>query len=166
MQPSSLYFAIFLGVVTVLYFSAPQRFRWLILIAASCCFYMSWGPTYIIFIAISILINFYIGLIIDRNILTVKRKTYLIIGILINLLPLLYFKYLGFLLTQFDALLIWIKFPCGFPLINIPPPQSVYLFLHFKSLRIWLIFIKAYEHTLENGCLQRIYFHLVYGDPS
>jgi alginate O-acetyltransferase complex protein AlgI len=134
MQPSSLYFAIFLGVVTVLYFFTPFRFRWLVLLAASCYFYLTWSPEYILFITVSILINFYLGLQIERSTLPGNRKIYLIIGLAINLLALIYFKYTLFLAQQIAVVLSWFNSLLAFPLPRIPPPPVGISFYTFQVI--------------------------------
>ena len=42
---NSIPFVLFFLVVVVLYYLSPQRFRWVILLAASYLFYMSWQPS-------------------------------------------------------------------------------------------------------------------------
>jgi len=41
---NSLQFLVFFPVVCALYFATPNRFRWVLLLAASYYFYMSWRP--------------------------------------------------------------------------------------------------------------------------
>jgi alginate O-acetyltransferase complex protein AlgI len=69
----------------------------IILLFASLLFY-TWGePKFVFVIVFSILVNYGMGLLIgNSSFLPLKRKSFLILGIGLNLLVLFYFKYLGF----------------------------------------------------------------------
>lgn len=49
----SLSYILFLFAVLVLYYALPHRFQWIVLLAASCAFYLSFGPQYIVFILVA-----------------------------------------------------------------------------------------------------------------
>ena len=55
---NSIQFLIFFPVVTLLYFLSPHKYRWLLLLGASCYFYMSFIPAYILILLITIIIIF------------------------------------------------------------------------------------------------------------
>ena len=48
MSFTSLHFLLFFPIVTALYFALPYRSRWLLLLLASCYFYMAFVPVYIL----------------------------------------------------------------------------------------------------------------------
>lgn len=92
---SSMFFLwCFLPIILVLYFISNNRFKNIILLIGSLIFY-AWGePKYIILMLFSILINYIIGLLIDK--FQNRKKGILILGILVNLGLLGYFKYFNF----------------------------------------------------------------------
>ena len=47
---NSIEFLIFFCVVVGAYFLIANRFRWMLLLAASYAFYMSWNPSYVLLI--------------------------------------------------------------------------------------------------------------------
>jgi alginate O-acetyltransferase complex protein AlgI len=64
---NSLEFAIFFPVVAVLYFLLPYRLRTILLLVASCVFYMAFIPAYILILAITIVIDYFAGIWIERT---------------------------------------------------------------------------------------------------
>ena len=64
---NSLQFLFFFPIVTALYFLLPHRGRWLLLLIASCVFYMAFVPIYILILAFTIVVDYIAG-IDDRNI--------------------------------------------------------------------------------------------------
>ena len=63
---NSLPYAIFLVVVFVLHWLLPNRFRWIMLLIASYCFYMSWNPELVVLIALTTLVSYSSGYLIGR----------------------------------------------------------------------------------------------------
>lgn len=104
---SSLFFLfLFLPIVLILYFSVGNKYRNAILLSASLFFY-AWGEFgYVLLMIFSIFLNWIFGMLIDgaRSAPT-KRKLYLTIGVILNLLPLLFFKYGNFVVDNFNGLL-------------------------------------------------------------
>ena len=49
---NSLSFLLFFLIVTAVYFALPHRFRWLLLLSASCVFYMCFIPVYCLVLSI------------------------------------------------------------------------------------------------------------------
>lgn len=92
---NSIHFLFFLPVVIGLYYLLPQRFRWILLFLASCAFYMDFFPPYILILFSIILLDYFCGILIERN-EGKKRKLYLLISILGNIGLLSYFKYYNF----------------------------------------------------------------------
>lgn len=93
---------LFLPITLVLYY-LRRDITWknVILLIMSLVFY-AWGePVYVILMIISILLNYYVGLDIDRH---YNKKAVLIVGIVMNLLILGYFKYSGFVVDTINNL--------------------------------------------------------------
>lgn len=96
---------IFLPIFLIIYYAVPQRAKNLILFAGSIVFYSFGDKISLIFIFISLLINFSLGKIIGK----IKEKTFskklaLFIGIIFNFGALIYFKYYNFIADNISLL--------------------------------------------------------------
>lgn len=92
---NSFKFLVFFTVVTTLYFVSPQRLRWLLLLVASCVFYMAFVPLYIFILFFTIIIDYFAGVFIEKAVGT-KRLVFLILSLISNLGVLSVFKYSNF----------------------------------------------------------------------
>jgi len=93
---NSAQFLIFFPIVTALYFLLPHRLRWILLLTASCYFYMAFRPIYILILAFTILVDYCAGIWIE-DAPAGRRKLYLIASIVANVGVLAFFKYFNFL---------------------------------------------------------------------
>jgi alginate O-acetyltransferase complex protein AlgI len=100
---NSFEFLIFFPVVTILFFLLPHKFRWMLLLAASCVFYMFFVPVYILILLVTILIDYVAAIYIDKS-EGKKKKFYLIISITSTCLVLFIFKYFNFFNENFRLL--------------------------------------------------------------
>lgn len=113
---SSLVFLyLFLPLVLIVYFISPKVLRNTVLLGASLFFY-AWGePKLVILMLISILINFIMGIVIDRTSTTARKKVWLAATIIANLAILGYYKYAGFAVgvieSVFDVSIEWETIP-------------------------------------------------------
>jgi len=126
---NSWQFLVFFPVVTSLYFLLPQRLRWILLLAASCVFYMALIPIYILILLFTILVDYCIGLAIGQS-SGKLRKTYLIISLTSNLAILAFFKYYNFLnvsLASFAHFIDW-NYPVRYLAILLPIGLSFHTF--------------------------------------
>ena len=105
MNFNSLSFLIFLPTVLVLYYVIPQRFRWILLLAASYYFYMSWNPTLILLIAGTTLVTYLAGLFMPRAKTPALKKTICVAALIYCLGVLVFFKYFNFLMENAAAFL-------------------------------------------------------------
>jgi alginate O-acetyltransferase complex protein AlgI len=101
---NSIHFALFFVVVTVLYFIAPHRFRWFLLLTASCYFYMVFIPVYILILGFTIVIDYFAGILLEQT-LGKKRKYFLIASLIANIGVLAVFKYYNFLNDNLSVIL-------------------------------------------------------------
>jgi len=104
---SSIFFLyLFLPLTLLLYFVAGPRFRNHILLTASLVFY-AWGEMgYVLLMLFSIAANWVVGLLIDRARQRGNTgRPALTAGIVLNLLPLAFFKYGNFLVDNINPLL-------------------------------------------------------------
>ncbi len=105
---NSLEFIYFFVFVTVIYFALPHKFRWLLLLIASCYFYMAFVPIYILILFGTIIIDYVAGIYIEKerqkgekN----KSKSFLILSIIGNVGVLAVFKYYNFFNDNVEWLL-------------------------------------------------------------
>src|SRR5271157_2304778 len=96
-------FALFFPLVTFLYFLTPRSSRWLLLLIASCYFYMVFIPKYILVLAFLIFFDYFAGLVME-NTPQPRRKLVLASSILANVIFLGIFKYFNFLTSNISAI--------------------------------------------------------------
>ncbi|MEP6651735.1 MAG: MBOAT family O-acyltransferase [Myxococcales bacterium] len=93
---NSVSFLIFFPVVTALYFALrAQHARVLLLLGASCAFYMAFVPSYILILGFTIVVDYVAGILIARS--TTHRGQFLLLSVVANVGMLAVFKYYGFL---------------------------------------------------------------------
>lgn len=93
---NSLHYIIFFPIVIALYFAMKKNWRWLLLLAGSYYFYMSWKPEYALLLLASTGIDFWAGLQMSKLKTKKQRLPYLILSCCSNLGILFYFKYFNF----------------------------------------------------------------------
>ena len=105
---STVFLFIFLPILLLVYYCKlvkSNKVRNIILLIASLLFYAYGEPIYILVMIISIIINYIIGIFIDKNKeKKKKKKIYLILGIIFNVLILVFFKYLNFIFDNLSLL--------------------------------------------------------------
>lgn len=88
---------IFIPISILLYFMVDDKYKNLILVFLSIIFY-AWGePTYVVLLVASVVINYILTILMDKQIEKNKRKVYFIIAIILNIGILVYYKYFNFL---------------------------------------------------------------------
>lgn len=92
---NSLDFVLFFIVVVFLHYTLPHKLRWIMLLIASCIFYMCWRPELIILILFSTFLNWGVSLLIDKH--RNKGKKLLIFSLIVNFGLLFIFKYMMFI---------------------------------------------------------------------
>lgn len=101
---NSLQFLVFFTAVTLMYYRVQSLAvcRWLLLLA-SCYFYMSFVPGYILILGFTIIIDYIAGVQIARH-EGKARRVWLVSSIIANLGILAYYKYFNFLLGSFAGI--------------------------------------------------------------
>ncbi|MGN1345875.1 MAG: MBOAT family O-acyltransferase [Eubacteriales bacterium] len=97
---NSIEFLIFFPIVITVFFLLPHRFRRYFLLAASCYFYMSFIPKYILILLFTTLVDYFgaLGAEKMREAGSPRRsKAVFLTAILLNIGLLVFFKYLGLL---------------------------------------------------------------------
>lgn len=102
---NSIQFLVFFIVVTLAYFCLSWRGRWMLLLAASCYFYMVFKPVFILILFATIVIDYYAGIWISQTKDQKQKKLLLIISLISNIGILCFFKYYDFLENSFNHLL-------------------------------------------------------------
>lgn len=98
---NSLEFLIFYPLVLLLFFATPFRFKWLLLLLASCYFYAAFIPVYILILFFTILVDYFAGILIDQS-KGRARKIYLVLSVLANVGVLVVFKYYDFFIDNIN----------------------------------------------------------------
>jgi alginate O-acetyltransferase complex protein AlgI len=128
---SSLFLLYFLPVFLIIYYQIDRKFKnWFLLIAS--IFFYAWGaPLFIFFLAVSVVIDYFI----NQKIAGAegrRKKLFFWLSVILNLGLLLYFKYMNFFADQFDVILSWFgSKPSGWTKIVLPVGIS---FITFQKL--------------------------------
>lgn len=93
---NSLSFAFFLPIVFILYWAIPHKMRWLLLLAASYYFYMSWNIKYIILILFTTVVSYIAARLLENDYNIIHRKIVLSITLVSCIGILFFFKYFNF----------------------------------------------------------------------
>ena len=113
---NSLPYAIFLVIVFVLHWLLPSRFRWIMLLIASYYFYMSWNPELVVLIALTTLVSYSSGLLIEHYRHAEGKKAhlpklFLVLALVICFGVLFFFKYFDFFSVSVTAVLRALSLP-------------------------------------------------------
>lgn len=92
---NSFHFLVFFLTVTLLYYTCPFKWRWLLLLITSCYFYAVLIPVYLLVLFAIIIIDFCAGIFIEKS-SGKKRKLFLATSIVANISVLVIFKYHNF----------------------------------------------------------------------
>ena len=84
MSFNSLQFLIFLPVILILYYILPHKLRWVLLLAASYYFYMSFDPILVFLILGTTGVSYGAGLVLERAKTVKVRRAALILTVLLN----------------------------------------------------------------------------------
>jgi alginate O-acetyltransferase complex protein AlgI len=116
---NSFSYFVFFPVVFALYWASPRALKKPVLLIASYVFYMSWIPIYGLMVAALSLVNYAIGILLEKTRksgslsqtsavtaekMSARTRAVLALGLVVNLGCLIYFKYVNFLFkTLVDA---------------------------------------------------------------
>jgi alginate O-acetyltransferase complex protein AlgI len=132
-DPLFLFF--FAPIVLTFYYIIPSRFRNAFLLFASLGFY-AWGEgRYTLVLLASATLNYLWGIRIDRLEVPDKRRAVLWVGVMLNVLLLGVFKYLAFVVANFNVLGTALQFrPIPVPTIHLPVGISFFTFMGLSYL--------------------------------
>jgi len=125
MRFDSLYYLGFLSIVVLLYYLIGSRFRWTVILLASYYFYASWKPEYLLLIAGTTVINYFVAVVMARQGEKRKRRKFLLISLASGLGLLFLFKYFNFFAAFVHELLNGAGLLFKSPLLNIVMPIGI-----------------------------------------
>jgi alginate O-acetyltransferase complex protein AlgI len=100
---NSLQFFLFYIIVTIGYYLLNYRYRWVLLLLASCYFYMALVPIYILILGGTIVIDYFAGIYLEKIKDAQQRKRFLWLSIITNVGILCVFKYYNFFAGNINA---------------------------------------------------------------
>lgn len=130
---NSLEFAVFLVVVFSLFWSVPQRFRWVVLCAASYFFYGCWSVKYLLLILLQTAVSFYAAKAIAVSHQKGARRAWLAVTLVVCLGILGLFKYFNFFADSLVQLLGGLGLSVSPVTLNLLLPVGI-SFYTFQSL--------------------------------
>ncbi|MFT4031841.1 MAG: MBOAT family O-acyltransferase [Siphonobacter sp.] len=101
---NSLQFLVFFGIVTLSYFSLRWNGRWILLLLASCYFYMIFVPKYILILLFTIVIDYLAGIWIEKS-KGPGRRYVLMLSLVANIGILAFFKYFNFIAENVEHII-------------------------------------------------------------
>lgn len=122
---NSFEFLVFFVLVVLLFFVLPRRVRWMLLLASSYVFYMSWKPFFIILIVGVTATSYTTGILLSRTVDAAKRKLLLAASIIIHLGLLFTFKYVNFFSQSLASALVVLRLPVDMPVLHIALPVGM-----------------------------------------
>ncbi len=137
---NSLHFLIFFIIVTPLYFLLPQKYKWQLLLIASCYFYMTFVPVYILILGFTIVVDYFAGILIE-NAKGKQRKFYLILSLIANIGVLVVFKYYNFVNENLSFLMGSFGYKSHIPFLSILLPIG----LSFHTFQAMSYTIEVYR---------------------
>ncbi len=129
----SVDFWVFFAVVVTLHFLIPHAARWVLLLAASYFFYMSWNAAYLVLILVSTGVDYVVGLRMADTTAKKARQRLLAVSLTANLGLLFVFKYWGFFGSNVNALSGWLGFGEVVPRLDVILPVGI-SFYTFQTL--------------------------------
>ena len=131
---NSLAFLIFLPVAFILYWIAPQKTRWIVLLLISYYFYMAASPRYVLLLLATSLVVWGASLIIDRTDPDqgAFKKGVLVVTLFICFGLLIFFKYYNFAANSIVGLMNLFSFNIEPHLLNLLMPVGI-SFYTFQS---------------------------------
>lgn len=137
---NSIDFVFFFIIVTVGYFLLPHKYRWVLLLSASCYFYMAFVPVYILILGFTIVIDYFAGIYIEKS-EGKRRKLLLICSLIANIGVLVVFKYYNFLNESFGFVLNDLGYKNPVPYLSILLPIG----LSFHTFQAMSYTIEVYR---------------------
>ncbi len=130
---NSWQYIVFLPLVLILYYVLPHKCRWLLLLASSYYFYMSWNANLIVLILTTTVTAYISALQIAKTTKAHIKKRWLIFTCIVSLGMLFFFKYFNFFSQSVIGFLNLISLPVSDFTINVMLPVGI-SFYTFQTL--------------------------------
>lgn len=137
---NSWHFFVFFIIITTTYFLIPHKYRWFLLLASSCWFYMAFVPIYILILGFTIVVDYFAGLYLEKTEGRIQ-KFFFIVGLAVNILILAAFKYYNFINNNITAMLSGFHVQNPFPVLTILLPIG----LSFHTFQAMSYIIEVYR---------------------
>lgn len=138
---NSIEFLFFFPIVTALFFLLPHKYRWALLLAASCFFYMFFKPVYILILFFTIVVDYFVGIYLEKVKEKKLRRWIFIASLVANIGVLAVFKYYNFLIGNVNGLADVLHLNISFPYLNILLPIG----LSFHTFQAMSYTIEVYR---------------------
>lgn len=153
---SSLVFLfIFLPATIFFYYISPRKLKNLVLLVCSLFFYSYGEPRYIFVMLIFILVNYWLGLLVDKYRGEKKiAKFILTLSVVLNLSMMGYYKYANFLIQNINTI-----FDSSLPILNIVMPIGISFFT-FQGLSYVIDIYRGHGKVQKNPLNVALYISL------
>lgn len=128
-----LIFFVFVFIIHWIFFSKSNKFQNFFLLISSLLFYAGWDYRFLSLILFSTIIDFYLGIEIEKSKFEKQKKKLLLLSLVSNLGLLFVFKYFNFFLDSFLTISNLIGFQLNLRLLNIVLPVGI-SFYTFQTL--------------------------------
>ncbi|MHA8107671.1 MBOAT family O-acyltransferase [Aquirufa sp. 5-AUSEE-100C1] len=152
---NSLQFLVFFGIVTSAYFLLAHRFRWILLLAASCYFYMAFQPVYLGILGFTIIVDYYAGIYLEKF-EGRSKKLFLAASLLANIGVLAFFKYFGFFSGNLTAVANLFGYSWHFPTLSILLPIGL-SFHTFQAMSYTIEVYRGHQKAERNFGIYCLY---------
>jgi len=152
----SLQFLVFFMVVTLWFFSLKnQKGRIWLLLIASCYFYMSFIPEYILILGGTIVIDYFAGIQIEKSERS-SRKFWLILSIIANIGTLAVFKYYNFFIDNIHTGSLFFGKSLSLPLLKMALPIGL-SFHTFQAISYTIEVYRENQPAEKNFLIYALY---------
>ena len=152
----SLQFLVFFMVVTLWFFRLKnQKGRIWLLLIASCYFYMSFIPEYILILGGTIIVDYFAGIQIEKSEGS-NRKFWLVLSIIANIGTLAVFKYYNFFIDNIHTGFLFFGKPLQLPLLKMALPIGL-SFHTFQALSYTIEVYRRKQPAERNFVVYALY---------
>lgn len=152
---NSLHFLVFFGIVTSAYFLLAHRLRWILLLVASCYFYMAFQPIYLGILGFTIVVDYYAGIYIEKYEGRLK-KLCLAASLVTNIGVLAVFKYYGFLTGNLNSAAHLFGYSLQLPNLSILLPIGL-SFHTFQAMSYTIEVYRGHQKAERNFGIYSLY---------
>ncbi len=152
---NSLQFLVFFGIVTSAYFLVAHRFRWALLLIASCYFYMAFMPIYLGILGFTIVVDYFAGIYLERF-EGATKKWFLALSLFANVGVLAIFKYYGFLTDNLTGVGHLFGMEFNFPALKILLPIGL-SFHTFQAMSYTIEVYRGHQKAERNFGIYSLY---------